>query len=150
MSAQAVPQTEAPRACTICCVPESVEPGKERAVYTCDGCDEPVCSGCSESGPDNTVVCDNCVADGKLRGPPRTARFKVDGRIDGADGCNVEINRGNLVFSVRPFRRRRTYELPLVEVARYVLERIAKGETLKRQAEKRKKKRDRLKLRRRR
>lgn len=56
------------------------------------------------------------------------ARFKVTGDFNKAKSATVVISRLGGVFSVRPFRRRKTYALPLVEVAQMVVWRIVKAE----------------------
>lgn len=56
------------------------------------------------------------------------SKFKLEGRFDGADGATVTIDRGPMLFSVRPSRRRREYTLPLKDVAEMVLWRIVKAE----------------------
>lgn len=60
------------------------------------------------------------------------ARFRgrISGRFDGAAGATVTISSsgGELLFSVRPLRRRRSYELPLVAVARGVLYDVVRTE----------------------
>lgn len=65
-----------------------------------------------------------------------TARFRVVGKFDGASEATVVINRSSGVVSVRPLRRRRTYELPLADVAERIVWRIVTAEA----AEKRKRK----------
>jgi hypothetical protein len=56
------------------------------------------------------------------------SKFRVDGRMDGANGATVTIDRGVGLFSVRPLRRKREYTLPLKDVAEMVLWRIVKAE----------------------
>lgn len=56
------------------------------------------------------------------------ARFKVSGDFDKAKSATVTISRLGGVFSVRPFRRRKTYALPLSDVAEMVMWRIMKAE----------------------
>lgn len=56
------------------------------------------------------------------------AKFPVYWRFDGTTQATVVIDRGAGVFSVRPHRRRRTYELPLAFVAQLVATRIIKAE----------------------
>jgi hypothetical protein len=68
----------------------------------------------------------------------RTARFKVYGRMDGAPSATVEIDRGAETFTVRPYRRRKAYTLPLADVAESVIWRIVQGEVAaKRRAKRR-------------
>jgi len=59
------------------------------------------------------------------------ARFKVTSdkaEFNKADSATVVISRLGGVFSVRPHRQRKTYALPLAEVALMVLWRVLKGE----------------------
>ena len=54
--------------------------------------------------------------------------LKVSGRIDGADGATVTIDRELALIAVRPKGRRRTYELPLAFVAEMILAKVVKQE----------------------
>lgn len=57
--------------------------------------------------------------------------FKVVGRLDHAakvQVATVTINRANGLLSVRPLRRRRTYDLPLDVVAQMVVSRVIRTE----------------------
>ena len=65
-----------------------------------------------------------------------TARFRVYWNFDGTREATVEIDRVVGTFSVRPHRRRRTYELPLAFIAQLVAERVIKAEVFKRSMEK--------------
>ena len=65
----------------------------------------------------------------------RKARFDTPVWIDQSRRATVEIDRDSLVFTVRLFRRRRTFELPLRTVVEDVVWRVLKAES----AEKRKK-----------
>ncbi len=56
------------------------------------------------------------------------ALFPVYWRFDRTTQGTVTIDRGAGTFSVRPYRRRRAYELPLAFVAQLVAERIIKSE----------------------
>ena len=56
------------------------------------------------------------------------SKFKIDGKFDQAAGVTVIIDRGANLFSVKPYRRRREYTLPLRDVAEMVFFRIAKAE----------------------
>lgn len=60
------------------------------------------------------------------------ARFRqrIAERLDGAGAATVEIvgPPGALMFSVRPLRRRRVYELPLITVARNVIYDVVRAE----------------------
>ncbi len=62
----------------------------------------------------------------------RKAHFTAVGRFDGERVARVTIlvddDTSRSVFSVRPFRRRRSYELPLADVAQLVLERVVRAE----------------------
>jgi hypothetical protein len=64
-----------------------------------------------------------------------TARFDTSGLLEGT----VTINRMTGLFTVRPLRRHRTYELPLSAVADMVVSRVIRGEVLERWRRKRKK-----------
>lgn len=81
----------------------------------------------------------------------RKSRFRVMGRLDRAAGVKegtVVIDRGAWLFTVRPLRSRRVYELPLSTVADMVVLRVLKTEVFKRRMEKAAKKHERLQLRR--
>jgi hypothetical protein len=56
------------------------------------------------------------------------AKFKVEGRFNGADGATIEIDRGAGTVTVRPTRQRTTYTLPLATVAELVLWRALKAD----------------------
>ena len=60
------------------------------------------------------------------------ARFRqrIAERLDGAAAVTVEIagRPDALMFRVRPLRRRRVYELPLIAVARGVLYDVVRAE----------------------
>lgn len=64
----------------------------------------------------------------------RRARFRIVGRLDGATQGTVEIDRAAGLFTVRPFRRRKTATLPLVTVAEMVLWRIARADAAEKRA----------------
>lgn len=71
------------------------------------------------------------------------ARFPVIGTLDGAGGRQkgtVEIDRETGDFHVRPFRRKRTYHLPLSTVATLVCKAVILGELREKQAAKKAKK----------
>ena len=73
-------------------------------------------------------------------------RFRVLGRLDSAGGAKsgtVEIDRAAGIFSVRPLRRRRAYQLPLSTVADMVCRVIIVSETRDRLASRRARKRGR-------
>lgn len=138
--------------CAGCGFDEATDPSRQ--VYVCDGCRKPVCSECSVDGRENAVLCFDCNATTQraediqhnvalTTSSPRVARFRLVGRIDGVEGCTVSISRGAQTFSVRPLRRKRAYTLPLMALAEYTLHTVAKGERLKAQAEKRRKRRGR-------
>jgi hypothetical protein len=57
--------------------------------------------------------------------------------FDGSRLATVEINRGSLTFSVRLYKRRRLYTLPLSMVAEMVAWKILKAEVLEKKAAKR-------------
>jgi hypothetical protein len=57
--------------------------------------------------------------------------FRVSAELDGRGRfteATVTVHRGALVLEVRPLRRRRSYELPLAEVAAMVYQRIIRAE----------------------
>lgn len=54
------------------------------------------------------------------------ARFKVPFHLDGAKWATVEINRSNLMVTVRPLRRQTTYDMLLGDVAEMVAYHVAK------------------------
>lgn len=59
------------------------------------------------------------------------AHFRVHGRLDMASRPTpgtVTIDRRAGTFTVRPLRRRKTYELPLSDVAAMVVRRIVNAE----------------------
>lgn len=62
----------------------------------------------------------------------RVARVVVPIDFDGARLATVEINRDALLFTVRLYRRRRTYTLPLSMVAQVVAWKVTKAELLER------------------
>lgn len=64
------------------------------------------------------------------------ARFRTYGRFDGATEATVTVNRAAGIFSVRPLRRRKSYELPLSVVAEMVMWRILKAEAAEKRAAK--------------
>jgi hypothetical protein len=56
------------------------------------------------------------------------ARFRVVGRIDAAHSATVVIDEQAGLISVRPYRRRRDYVLPLVDVARLIVAKVVTAE----------------------
>lgn len=76
-----------------------------------------------------------------------TARFKVYWRFDGTSEGTVEIDRASGVFSVRPHRRHKAYELPLAFVAQVIAERVIKAEAFKKRMEKAKARAERRRMR---
>lgn len=58
----------------------------------------------------------------------RVAKFEFFNRIDGVNGGVLYIDRQTGIIGVRPKRRRRTYELPLSEVAISILQRVVIAE----------------------
>jgi len=56
------------------------------------------------------------------------SKFKLDGKFDQAAGVTIIIDRGANLFTVKPYRRRREYVLPLRDVAEMVFWRIVKAE----------------------
>ena len=63
-------------------------------------------------------------------------RFRVVARLDLSrpQEGTVEIDRGSGTLSVRPYRRRRVYTLPLATVAEIVVSRIIKAEVAEKRA----------------
>lgn len=69
------------------------------------------------------------------------AHFRVTGRLDSAGPLvpgKVTIDRRAGLFTVRPMRRRRTYELPLSTVAEMVVARIIRAEVFAKRLAKKK------------
>lgn len=69
--------------------------------------------------------------------------FRVVGRLDHAakvQTATVTIHRGTGIFSVRPLRRHRTYDLPLDTVAEMVVARVIRAEDFTKRLEKAKRK----------
>jgi len=70
----------------------------------------------------------------------RVARFRIIGRLDSAGSPQVGtvvINRQTGLFTVRPLRRKRVYEMPLAIVAEVVCKKIIIAELIeKRKAKK--------------
>jgi hypothetical protein len=58
-------------------------------------------------------------------------RVAVVGRVDGAHGGTVTIDRKLGLLAVRPKGRRRTYELPLAFVAEMVVAKVVKQELMR-------------------
>jgi len=58
----------------------------------------------------------------------RKAHVRVVGRIDNVQGATVTIDAHAGLISVRPFRRRRQYTLPLADVARRIVYEVASAE----------------------
>jgi hypothetical protein len=71
------------------------------------------------------------------------ARARVVGRFDlgTLQEATVTIDRSRLLFSVRPLRRRRAYELPLAFVAEMCCLRVIRAELLERRRERQTKRR---------
>jgi hypothetical protein len=55
-------------------------------------------------------------------------RLKVTGRLNGADGGSVSIDRERGLVIVRPKREKREYVMPLQTVAEIVVSRVVKLE----------------------
>lgn len=63
------------------------------------------------------------------------SRFRVYGKdFDGVNVATVEIDRGPMVFRVRPLRRRKVYELPLAFVAESVMWQIERAQAREKKA----------------
>lgn len=69
----------------------------------------------------------------------RPARARVVGHFDSAgppQDATVTIDRDRGLFEVRPFRRRKSYTLPLAKVAEMVAQRCIKAEVMTKRFEK--------------
>jgi hypothetical protein len=55
------------------------------------------------------------------------SKFKVYGRFDGTSEATVIIDRGPCTIEVRPYRRHKSYILPLSVVADIVMSRCMKA-----------------------
>lgn len=69
----------------------------------------------------------------------RRALFKVYGSprdLDGRCEATVIIDRRLALIAVRPARRRRTYELPLADIAAVVIHRVVLAEAREKRAAK--------------
>jgi hypothetical protein len=61
----------------------------------------------------------------------RARHFRLVGRFDGVAGAGVTIEPiagGGFLFRVRPLRRRRSFDLPLEDVARAVIYDVVRAE----------------------
>lgn len=58
------------------------------------------------------------------------AKFKIEGRLDGADGGTFLIDRASGTVGVRPKGRHRTYDLPLRDIAEMIIQRVAIAEKI--------------------
>lgn len=56
------------------------------------------------------------------------SRFKITGRVDGAAGATLTVDRDRELIAVRPKGRRRVYELTLQYVAEMIVARVVKQE----------------------
>jgi hypothetical protein len=65
------------------------------------------------------------------------ARFRVHGRFNRATSATVTINRDTGLITVRPLRKRRSYELPLSWAAEAVMWQVLKAEAAEKRAAKR-------------
>lgn len=75
----------------------------------------------------------------------KKSHFKVVGTFDlagGAQVATVEIDRASGIVSVRPFRRRRAYSLPLSAVAAWICQSIIRAEVRERRSAKRTRRRE--------
>lgn len=69
----------------------------------------------------------------------RRIHIRVVGRFEGRpQQATVTIDRGVNLFSVRPLRRRRTYTVPLADVAERVVFEIIKAEVAAKRAARKK------------
>jgi hypothetical protein len=64
----------------------------------------------------------------KMAKRTRRAKFAVDWNFDGSRAATLVINMGAGTIAVRPFRRRRSYELPLADVALMIAQRVARAD----------------------
>lgn len=55
-------------------------------------------------------------------------RVKIAGRIDGAQGATLSIDKERALISVRPKGRHREYTLPLAYVAEIIIAKVVKQE----------------------
>ncbi len=78
----------------------------------------------------------------------RPARAKVIGSFDGVAEATVTMDRARGLFTVRPLRRRRSFELPLSTVAEMVMWRVVKAEVFKKRMDKAKERKERRRRRR--
>ena len=60
------------------------------------------------------------------------AHFEIAGRLDNTAGGTLTIDRKLGLLDVRPRGRRRTYTLPLVDVANLVICKVVKAELSRR------------------
>lgn len=67
----------------------------------------------------------------------KASHFTVTGNFDGAHVATVTIERGPMLISVRPYRRRRAYTLPLSAVAYAVICQVVRAELREKRAAKR-------------
>jgi hypothetical protein len=56
------------------------------------------------------------------------AHFDIDGRVDNAQGGRLTVDRRLGLVTVRPKGKRRTYVLPLVDVANIIVCKVVKAE----------------------
>ena len=56
------------------------------------------------------------------------AHFAIEGRVDNAQGGRLTVDRRLGLVTVRPKGKRRTYVLPLVDVANIIVCRVVKAE----------------------
>ena len=80
------------------------------------------------------------------------ARFRVafTQPLDGALAATIVVDRASGLFSVRLYRRKRVYELPLAYLAEHVVWRCVRFELAERALERRKAQKERRAIRRRR
>ena len=75
----------------------------------------------------------------------RNSRFKVYGRFDSTrtGEATVTVERATGLIHVRPYRRKRTFTLPLADVGEMIVWHVVKAEVREKLAAKRKQKRGR-------
>lgn len=72
------------------------------------------------------------------------AHFTCYWHFDGTSQATVSIDRGAGTFEVRPYRRKKSYTLPLAFIAEIVATRCIKAEVLRKRLEKARAKKARL------
>jgi hypothetical protein len=68
----------------------------------------------------------------------RLARFKIYGRFNGASAATVTIDRSTDIVTVRPLRRRKTYEMTLGGIAEMIIYKVIQQEIREKNKDKKK------------